>query len=48
MVKRGTELIKQKGGSNDLFILVNDTDPIKPMFENVWSANLAVFSVLLE
>jgi len=28
--------------------LVNDTDPIRPMFEATWSANLAVFSVLLE
>jgi brefeldin A-inhibited guanine nucleotide-exchange protein len=27
---------------------VNSTEPIKPMFENTWSANLAVFSVLLE
>ncbi len=31
-----------------MFELVNDTEPIKPMFENTWSANLAVFSVLLE
>jgi len=23
-------------------------DPVKPMFEDTWSANLAVFSVLLE
>lgn len=47
MVKRGAALIKQKGTHAE-FILVNDTEPIKPMFENTWSANLAVFSVLLE
>jgi brefeldin A-inhibited guanine nucleotide-exchange protein len=29
-------------------VLVTDTEPIRPMFENTWSANLAVFSVLLE
>lgn len=41
---------QQKGGNitNQQFILVNDTEPIRPMFENTWSANLAVFSVLLE
>lgn len=46
-VKRGAALIKQKG-TNVEFTLVNDTEPIRPMFENTWSANLAVFSVLLE
>ena len=30
------------------FILVKDMEPVKPMFEDTWSANLAVFSVLLE
>lgn len=46
--KRGAELIKNKKGHNVQFVLVNDTEPIRPMFENTWSANLAVFSVLLE
>jgi len=32
-VKRGAALIKQRG-TNAEFILVNDTEPIKPMFEN--------------
>lgn len=44
-------MIKQQKGvnmTNQQFILVNDTEPIRPMFENTWSANLAVFSVLLE
>ena len=45
-------MIKSKGGNagsaNNQFVLVNDTEPIRPMFENTWSANLAVFSVLLE
>ena len=47
LVKRGTEFIKNKF-STSMFVLVNDTEPIKPMFEATWSANLAVFSVLLE
>ncbi len=50
-VKRGAAMIKQQkigNISNQQFILVNDTEPIRPMFENTWSANLAVFSVLLE
>ncbi len=55
LVKRGVSMIKQQkssgqGGSSSSsqFVLVNDTEPIRPMFENTWSANLAVFSVLLE
>jgi hypothetical protein len=27
-----------------LFILANDTELIRPMLENTWSADLAVFS----
>lgn len=48
-VKRGVAMIKQqKTASSQQFVLVADTEPIRPMFENTWSANLAVFSVLLE
>lgn len=52
IVKRGSAMIKQQKSDqaqqSSLFILCNDTEPIKPLFENIWSANLAVFSVLLE
>ena len=54
LAKRGATMIKEKksmgaaGQSNSQYILINDTEPIRPMFENTWSANLAVFSVLLE
>ncbi len=27
---------------------VDDSKPIKPLFENIWPANLSTFSVLLE
>jgi len=47
LVKRGAASLKQKM-TNEQFMLVNDTEPIRPMFQNTWSANLAVFSVLLE
>lgn len=33
---------------NNKFVLIKDISTIKPMFENSWSANLAVFSVVLE
>lgn len=46
-IMKGTQLIKQNTNHSS-FILVHTTEPIKPMFENTWSANLAVFSVLLE
>jgi len=46
LVKAGVKMIKQRGTSQ--FILVHDTDSIRAMFEYIWSANLAVFSVLLE
>jgi brefeldin A-inhibited guanine nucleotide-exchange protein len=46
ILKRGTDMIKKR--NIDQFVLVNDTEPIRPMFEAIWSANLAVFSVLLE
>jgi len=47
-IKRGAAIIKENKSQNTQFLLVNDTEPIRPMFENTWSANLAVFSVLLE
>jgi hypothetical protein len=37
-----------KHGNAGVFLLINDTEPIKPMFEQTWSAILAVFSVHLE
>jgi len=33
---------------SDLFVLVCETEHLKTLFEDTWSANLAVFSVLLE
>jgi brefeldin A-inhibited guanine nucleotide-exchange protein len=30
------------------YITVEDAAPIKPMFENTWSANLATLSIILE
>jgi brefeldin A-inhibited guanine nucleotide-exchange protein len=50
LAKRGKDQIKgnKKTHEMDLFVLVNDTEHIKTMFEDTWSANLAVFSVLLE
>lgn len=49
LAKRGKAHISKDGSSNqDQFILVTETEHIKTMFEDTWSANLAVFSVLLE
>jgi brefeldin A-inhibited guanine nucleotide-exchange protein len=33
---------------NNKYITVDDVSPIRPMFENTWSANLATFSMILE
>lgn len=30
------------------YIMVEDCGPIRPMFENTWSANLATLSIILE
>ena len=38
----------KKDNKNNKFILVKDISTIRPMFENTWSANLAVFSVVLD
>jgi hypothetical protein len=51
LAKRGKAHINSKGSKkeqSDQFILVTETEHIKTMFEDTWSANLAVFSVLLE
>ena len=48
MIKQQKTAATVAGVSNSQFLLVNDTEPIRPLFENTWSANLAVFSVLLE
>ena len=48
MIKQQNATAANQGASKQQFLLVNDTEPIRPMFENTWSANLAVFSVLLE
>lgn len=34
--------------NNSVYIRVENADPIRPMFENIWSANLAVFGMILE
>lgn len=46
LIQRGKTQIQQK--SNEYFLSVDDSKPIRPLFENIWSANLATFSVLLE
>ena len=33
---------------NNKFVLIKDISTIRPLFENTWSANLAVFSVVLD
>ena len=42
LIQRGKTQISQK--SNEFFLAVDDTKPIKPLFEGIWSANLATFS----
>ena len=34
--------------NNTVYIKVENADPIRPMFENTWSANLAVLGMILE
>ena len=46
LIQRGKDQIQQK--SNEYFLTVDDSKPIKPLFENIWPANLSTFSVLLE
>jgi len=50
LAKRGKAHIthKKDESHHEQFILVTETEHIKTMFEDTWSANLAVFSVLLE
>jgi brefeldin A-inhibited guanine nucleotide-exchange protein len=36
------------GASQMPYIIVEDCGPIRPMFENTWSANLATLSIILE
>ena len=46
LVTRGKTQISQK--SNEYFLSVDDSKPIKPLFENIWPANLSTLSVILE
>ena len=46
MWQKGKALID--GASNLPYITVDDVQPIRPMFENTWSANLATLSMILE
>ena len=47
ILRRGANMLKQEN-KNNKFLLMKDISTIKPMFENTWSANLAVFSVVLD
>ena len=46
MVEKGRELIKNKNVS--VYMKVNNTDYVRPLFEILWSPLLAVLSVLIE
>lgn len=51
--KEGNSLVdrskKEMGGvQNTTYISVDDAGPIRPLFENTWSAFMAIFSMLLE
>ena len=46
LVNRGKTQIASK--TNNTFISVDDCKAIRPLFENIWSANLATFSFILE
>jgi len=46
ITKLGSEALKSSLNQN--FDLVNDIDPIGPMFASVWGAMYAVFSTLIE
>ena len=41
-------MIESGKASSNVFISVEDIFAIKPLFENIWTVNLAVFSVILE
>jgi len=47
ILKRGHNMLRQDNSSSK-FIMIKDISSIKPMFEHTWSANLAVFSVVLD
>jgi hypothetical protein len=47
ILRRGANMLKQDQRNNK-FVLIKDISTILPMFENTWSANLAVFSVVLD
>lgn len=47
ILRRGASMLK-KDQKNNMFVLIKDISTIRPMFENTWSANLAVFSVVLD
>jgi brefeldin A-inhibited guanine nucleotide-exchange protein len=47
ILRRGANMLKQDQ-KNNKFVLIKDISTIRPMFENTWSANLAVFSVVLD
>ena len=46
LIQRGKDQIQQK--SNEYFLSVEDSKPIKPLFDCIWPANLSTLSVLLE
>jgi brefeldin A-inhibited guanine nucleotide-exchange protein len=46
LAKLGSEAMKNS--VNNDFVLVNETEPIGPLFNAVWGAMFAVFSYLLE
>jgi Sec7-like guanine-nucleotide exchange factor len=47
LLRRGATMLKQDT-KNNKFVLLKDISTIKPLFEQTWSANLAVFSRVLE
>jgi brefeldin A-inhibited guanine nucleotide-exchange protein len=46
LIERGKNQIQNK--NNEQFLSVDDSKPIKPLFENIWDANLSTLSVILE
>ena len=47
ILRRGTNILKQDS-KQDKFVSIKDISTIRPMFENTWSAYVAVFSTNLE
>lgn len=45
--RRGANMMKQDQ-KNNRFVLIKDISTIQPLFENIWSAALALFSVVLD